>query len=88
MLCVWSDWKGILYYELLRPKQTVTAERYCRQLSRLCKILDEKRLFASRGPRLVKLLHDNARPHIAKPVRETLMSFGWEAGILSGPLAI
>ena len=65
-------------YELLQPKQTVTAECYCQQLSRLSKILDEKRPFTGHGPRPVTLLHDNARPQIAKPVPETLMSFGWE----------
>ena len=79
MLCVWWDWKGILYYELLQQRQTVTAERYCEQLNRLNEILDEKRPFVGQGTRPVKLLHDNARPHVAKSVRDTLTSLRWEA---------
>ena len=78
MLCVWWDLKGTLYYELLQPKQTITAERYCQQINHLSKVLDEKHPFTGHGLRPVKLLHDNARPHIAKTVRQTLMSLGWE----------
>ena len=76
MLYVWWDLKGILYYELLQSKQTVTAERYCQQLNHLSKVLDEKRPFTGHGLRPGKLLHDNARPHIAKTVRQNLMSLG------------
>ena len=64
--------------ELLQPKQTVTVESHWQQLSRLSKILDKKCPFTGQGPRPVSLLHDNARPYITKPVRETWMSFGWE----------
>ena len=32
MLCVWWNIKGIIYYELPEPHQTVTAERYRQQL--------------------------------------------------------
>ena len=70
---MWWDWKGILNCELLKLKQTVTAEHYCRKLSRLSKILDEKRPFTGHEPRPVKLLHDNVRLHIAKPVRDQNM---------------
>ena len=72
------DLKRILYYELLQAKRTVTAERYCQQLNHLSKVLDEKRPFTGHRLHLLKLLHNNARPHIAKTVRQTLMSLGWE----------
>jgi histone-lysine N-methyltransferase SETMAR len=29
LLCVWWDLKGILYYGLLNPNKTITADRYC-----------------------------------------------------------
>ena len=35
MLSVWWDMKGIIYYELLEPKQTINDVRYSQQLRRL-----------------------------------------------------
>ena len=35
MFCVWWDQKGVIYYELLEPKQTVNANLYSNQLTRL-----------------------------------------------------
>jgi [histone H3]-lysine36 N-dimethyltransferase SETMAR len=69
--------KGILYFELLNMDQRITAEIYCQQLDRLRKILIKKRpaLVNQKG---VILLHDNAKPHIAKITRKKLKEFGWE----------
>lgn len=44
----------------------------------LKKRIGENRPFTGHGPRPVRLSHNNATPHIAKLVRETLMSLGWE----------
>jgi len=33
LLCIWWDWKGVLYYELLQPGETITADRYQQQLT-------------------------------------------------------
>lgn len=35
LLCVWWDYKDIIYYELLKPRQTITSDIYCEQLDRL-----------------------------------------------------
>ena len=76
MLCIWWDWKGVLYYELLPENQTINSSKYCSQLDQL-KALDEKR------PELVNrkciLLHqDNARPHVSLMARQKLLQLGWE----------
>ena len=50
MLCVWWKQKGIIYtYELLKPKQTVNANLYSQQLTRLSEPLQKKRPFSFNG---------------------------------------
>jgi histone-lysine N-methyltransferase SETMAR len=78
MLCVWWDQKGIIYYEILEPKQTVNADLYSQQLTRLSQALDRNRPYKSNGNRKVILLHDNASPHIAKTTCKTIEELGWE----------
>ncbi|WKX98472.1 hypothetical protein Q1695_013838 [Nippostrongylus brasiliensis] len=74
MLCCWWDAKGMLYFELLPQGRTVTASIYADQLQKLASAIREKR------PRRasVHLLHNNARPHVAKETQLTLATLGWE----------
>ena len=74
MLSVWWDFQGIIHWELLPRNTTVSAELYCEQLGRLRQALIKKRP----GPRKVRLLHDNAKPHTAMLTRQTLEKFRWE----------
>lgn len=74
MLCCWWDAEGMLYYELLADGETITAELYSRQLRNLAVAMQEKR----RRRTEVHLLHDNARPHIAKMTRAQLQQLGWQ----------
>ena len=62
----------------MKPGQTITADRHRQQLLRLNEEIVQKRAFTGKGKRPVKLLHDNARPHVGKPVKDTLMALGWE----------
>jgi histone-lysine N-methyltransferase SETMAR len=78
MLCVWWDMKGILYYELLEPGQTVNAQHYSQQLRRLNEKILEKRSGPGHGNRKVILLHDNARPHVAISTQNIILELGWE----------
>lgn len=41
LLCVGWDCKGVIYYELLEPGQTVTADRYQAQLIKLSDVLEK-----------------------------------------------
>ena len=68
MLCIWWDQVGVIYYKLLKPNETITGELYRTQLMRLSRALHEK----------VILQHDNAQPHVAKPVKTYLETLKWE----------
>lgn len=78
LLCIWWDFKGVLYFELFKPGETITAERYKRQLQYLNNEIERKRPYTGKGPRPVILLHDNARLHTAKTTCDALDSLGWE----------
>ena len=72
------DQKGVIYYELLKPGETVNTERYRQQMIDLNQALREKRPEYQKRQRKVILLHDNAPSHTAKPVKETIEAFSWE----------
>ena len=74
MLSVWWGIHGIVHWEFLPPNTTITAAEYCAQLDRVKAQLSVKRPNQEK----VYFLHDNARPHIAKSVRQKLLTFGWE----------
>lgn len=68
----------MVYYELLKPGETVNTERYRQQMFRLNQALCEKRPEYNRRQHKVILLHDNASPHAAKQTKETIDTFNWE----------
>ena len=77
VMCIWWDWKGVLYYELLLENQTINSNKYCSQLDQLKVALDEK------CPELVNrkciIFHqDNARSHVSLMTRQKLLQLGWE----------
>ena len=78
MLCIWWDMEGVVYYELLKPNETITTERYQQQLERLNDNLMQKRPSIASNRRKVILLHDNARSHVAIAVKQTLIDLEWE----------
>ena len=78
MLCIWWDQKSVLHYELLKPSETINGERYRTQLIRLKRAIAEKRPeYATRHEAII-FHHDNARPHVAIPVKNYLENRGWE----------
>ncbi|GFY14927.1 putative DD34D transposase [Trichonephila clavipes] len=42
LLCIWWNWKGIIYYELLPYDQTLNSDLYCPQLDHLKPAIDKK----------------------------------------------
>ena len=77
LLCIWWDILGVVYFELLQPNQTITAEVYCRQLQSLSAALQEKR--PSLANRKGVVFHqDNARPHTARITCAKIEELGWE----------
>ena len=78
MLCIWWDQLGVVYYELLEPSETITGALYRTQLMRLSRALRDKRpQYLERHDKVI-LQHDNARPHVAKPVKTYLETLKWE----------
>ncbi|CAD7003404.1 unnamed protein product [Ceratitis capitata] len=43
LLCVWWNWQGIIYYDLLFYGQTLNSALYCQQMDRLKAALIQKR---------------------------------------------
>jgi len=64
MLCIWWDQKSIVYYELLKPGDSITGDRYRLQLIRLSRALREKRSEYEQRHDKIILLH--AQPHVVK----------------------
>ena len=69
LLCIWWDQLDVVYYELLKPNETITGAVYRTQLMRLSRALKDKRAhYCSRHDKVI-LMHDNARPHVAALVK-------------------
>ncbi|GFV18741.1 mariner Mos1 transposase [Trichonephila clavipes] len=77
LLSVWWDYKGIVYFELLPPNQTINSDVYIEQLIKLNNAVEEKRLELTNRKGLV-FHHDNARPHSSLVTRQTLLELGWD----------
>jgi len=77
LLCIWWDYRGVLYYELLPQGETIDSNKYCSQLSKLKRAINDKRpeLANRKG---VVFHHDNARPHTSLVTRQRLRTFDWE----------
>ena len=83
MLCLWWDWKGVLYYELLPENQTLNSSKYCSQLDQLKAALDEKWPEVVNRKRII-FHHITARLHVSLMTRQKLLQLGWE--VLIHPL--
>ena len=71
LLCIRWDQLGVVYYELLKPNETITGSVYRTQLMGWSPALKEKRAYYYSRHEKIILLHDNARPHV-KTYLETI----------------
>ncbi|GFT44655.1 mariner Mos1 transposase [Trichonephila clavipes] len=78
MLRIWWDQLGVVYYEVLKPTETITGDRYRTQLMRLSQASKDKRPQYNEKHDKGILQHDNARPHTAKVVKTYLETGKWE----------
>ena len=77
MLCIWWEWKGVLYYELLPENQTINYNKYCSQLDQLEAALHEKRPELVNRKRII-FHQESARLHVSLLTRQKLLQLGWE----------
>jgi len=63
---------------MLKSDQTITGSFYREQIICLTRALHEKQPEYEMRQHKVILLHDNARPHVTKLVKETLEAFRWK----------
>ena len=78
MLCIWWNQLDVVYYELLKPTETITGDHYRTQLMHLSRALKDKRPQYNERHDKVILQNDNARPYVAKVVNTTLETLKWE----------
>ena len=78
ILCVWWDQESVIYYELLKPDETVNAYRYHQQLIKLHRALREKRPHYWKWHDKLIFLHDNAPSHTSTIVQNYLETLDWE----------
>nr|KAF6378822.1 hypothetical protein mMyoMyo1_009719 [Myotis myotis] len=78
MLCIWWDLEGVVYYELLKPGETINTDHYQQQIIILNHTLIVKQSECARRYGTVILFHDNAPSHTSKPVKDTLKDLAWE----------
>ncbi|GFT00287.1 mariner Mos1 transposase [Trichonephila clavipes] len=79
MLCIFWDQEGPIYYELLKPGETVNTDPYKQELLNLNDAILEKRKQYKKRQHKVIFLHDNAPNHRAKPTKDIVKALDWES---------
>jgi len=76
MATAFWDRKGVLLVDFMAHGTTINADRYCETLKKLRQAIQNRRRgMLTKG---VYLLHDNARPHVARQIFALLDQFGWD----------
>ncbi|GFW04243.1 mariner Mos1 transposase [Trichonephila clavipes] len=78
MLCIFWDQEGPIYYELLKPGETVNTDPYKQELLNLNDAILEIREQYKKQQHKVIFLDDNAPNHRAKPTKDIVKALDWE----------
>ena len=83
MSCMWREWKGVFYYELLPENQTINSNNApnALQLDQLKAALDKRCLELVNRKRII-FHQDTARPYVSLMTRQKLLQLGWEVVII------
>ncbi len=68
---VFWDMKAVQLEKFLRSGSTVNSATYCLMLTKLQHAIRDK---CSATNQHIRLLHDNARPHVSRPVQDKLQN--------------
>ncbi|GFV42368.1 mariner Mos1 transposase [Trichonephila clavipes] len=77
MLRIFWDQEGPIYYELLKPGETVNTDPYKQELLNLNDAILEKREQYKKRQHKVIFLDDNAPNHRAKPTKAIVKALDW-----------
>lgn len=78
LLIVFWDVRGIIHHEYLKSGETLTAYKYSRILSKVNDIWKSRSVPSHIKRKGILFLQDNAKPHIAKLIKNKLKSLNWE----------
>ena len=76
MLCIWWDWKGVLYEKLFLENQTINSSKYCSQLDQLKAALEKHTELVSR--KHIIFHEDTVRSHVFLMTMQNLFQLSWE----------
>ncbi len=77
LLCLFWNCHGVIHYELLERGKTVDATLYCSQLTKMREKLSNLYSKITPNSRVI-MLHDNARPHVAKKTQNVALNLNVE----------
>ena len=69
LLCIWWKQLRVVYYELLKPSETITVDRYRTHMKRP--------QYEERHDKVI-FQHDNAQSDVARPVKTYLETLKWD----------
>lgn len=69
MICIWSDWQKVIYYEIIQNNQTVNVKLY-----RLKYVIQQK---IPEGQSIFITPHANAGTHVANITKDGIIEQGW-----------
>ncbi|GFT93965.1 mariner Mos1 transposase [Trichonephila clavipes] len=78
MLYIFWDQEEPIYYELLKPRETVITDRYKQQVLNLNDAILEKLEQYKKRQHKVIFLDGNTSSHHAKPTKNIVKALGWE----------